>query len=821
MSIRRLSCLLRPQSVALVAGGNGPSPLAEVVVRNLRDSGFSGTMFTVGALWGRIEGVESVAEVSRLPGPPDVSIVVSEPGSLVGLLADLGRLGGKVAVVLTGRSAGTEGPVIRSLQREVREAAGRHGLRVLGLNSLGVMVPSASLNAGVAHRQPLAGKLALVAQSGAVASAILDWATSRNIGFSALMALGTMIDVDFGDALDLLSADLNTQTILLCTEGVTGVRKFMSAARQAARTKPVIVLKSARFPECVRDSASLRAHELGSDIVYDAAFRRAGLLRVADIQELFDAAETLARVRAVPGPRLALLSNGGGLGILAADRYRAGGGRFPQLSAETVRQLSNLLPSWCSVGMPLDIQIDAPGRLYGDALEVLLEDEAVDAVLVLNAPSALASNVDAARAVAETTRKRGTRPRSHRLLTCWLGDGTAESARRILVEASIPTYDTPEAAVRAYLQVCQYQRNQEMLMETPSSVPEAFHPDAGAVRDTVRRALDEGRNELSWEETREVLSAYGIPVEAAGSVTSAHELQIGVFMDVQFGPVIIFGRGGRAPEHIQDKVCGLPPLNMNLAREMMSRTRIVPYLEGERGVPAVVLDRTALVLVKVSQLICDVPEIEAMDINPLEVHAGGVVARSARCRVAAAVAPGLDRMAIRPYPKELEETISLPDGQKLLLRPIRPEDEPAYHRLFASLPPEDIFMRFMNPMRVLPHSLAARLTQIDYDREMALVLAGETSTGEVELYGGVRISADPDNERAEFAILLRRDMTGLGLGPLLMRRIIEYGRRKGLREIYGEVLSENAPMLKLCKVLGFDVRRMPDDPSIMLATLRL
>lgn len=260
---------------------------------------------------------------------------------------------------------------------------------------------------------------------------------------------------------------------------------------------------------------------------------------------------------------------------------------------------------------------------------------------------------------------------------------------------------------------------------------------------------------------------------------------------------------------------------MNLAREMMSRTRIFQYLEGEGIIPRAVLERTILVLVKVSQLICDIPEIQEMEINPLAADGGGVVARGARCRVAAASMPGLDRMAIRPYPKELEETISLPYGQKLLLRPIRPEDEPAYHRLFASLPAEDIHMRFMNPMRLLPRSLAARLTQIDYDREMALVLAGETSAGEVELYGGVRISADPDNERAEFAILLRREMTGLGLGPMMMRRIIDYGRRRGLREIYGEVLSENAPMLKLCKVLGFTIRRMPDDPSVMLASLKL
>jgi len=821
MSIRHLSRMMQPASVALAAGLSGPSNLGVAVARNIRECGFKGALFTVGALWGHIEGATQVASVSHLPAPADLSIVVSDPGSLVELISDLGRLGSKVAVVLTGRPAGGGEPVSHSLHQDVREVARLHGLRLLGLNSLGVLVPGASLNAGVAHIQPLKGNLAFVAQSGAVMSAVLDWATTRNIGFSALMALGTMIDVDFGDALDLLSADLNTQAILLCTEGITGVRKFMSAARQAARMKPVIVLKSARFPECVRDSASQRAHELGLDEVYDAAFRRAGLLRVSDIQELFDAAETLARARAVPGTRLGILSNGGGIGILAADRLRASGGQLPRLSAETFERLSSLLPAWCPINMPLDIQIDASGELYADALEALLEDEGVDAVLVLNAPSALASNVEAARSVAEVARKRGARPRTNRLLTCWLGDGTAEKARQVLTEASVPTYETPEAAVRGYLEVCQYQRNQEMLMETVSSLPEAFHPDTSAARRLVRGAIDAGRGALFPEEVEAVLGAYGIPVDAPAAKSPAHELLISVFVDVQFGPVVAFGRGGRAPEHIKDKTHGLPPLNMNLAREMMSRTRIFQVLEGEGGMPRSVLDRAALVLVKVSQLICDIPEIEELEINPLAVDEGGVMALGARCRVAATSVSGLDRMAIRPYPKELEETITIPDGQTLLLRPIRPEDEPAYHRLFAGLPAEDVFMRFMNPMKVLPHGLAARLTQIDYDREMALVLAGETSTGEVELYGGVRISADPDNERAEFAILLRRDMTGLGLGPMMMRRIIDYARGRGLREIYGEVLSENAPMLKLCRVLGFSIRRMPDDPSVMLATLKL
>jgi acetyltransferase len=341
------------------------------------------------------------------------------------------------------------------------------------------------------------------------------------------------------------------------------------------------------------------------------------------------------------------------------------------------------------------------------------------------------------------------------------------------------------------------------------------------VRQVVGQALADGREWLSEIEAKNVLAAYGIPVQPMAGQQAAYELMIKVFANAEFGPVIGFGHGGAAAEAIHDRAFALPPLNMHLAHEVMSRTRIFRLLESRCGRPAVDTDSVALTLVKVSQLVCDIAEIAEIEINPLVVGEQGVFAAEARIRIAESAAPAHQRLAIRPYPKELEELVALPDGHTYLLRPIRPEDEPAYHRLFASLPAEDIFLRFMSPMKALTHSLATRLTQLDYDREMALVLTGENRQGETELYGGVRITADPDNERAEFAILLRRDMTGLGLGPLMMRRIIQYARNRGIREIFGEVLSENTPMLKLCKALGFSIKRMPDDPGVVIASLAL
>jgi acetyltransferase len=897
MTTRNLEFMFKPATVALIGASQKPASVGAVLSRNLFSAGFEGDIFPVNPKYDTIQGVRTFPDIAALPQAPDLAVVATPPDTVPEIIRKLGEKGTRTAVVITAGFAEGQNHHGQALQAALLQAARPHLLRIVGPNCLGIMVPGIGLNASFGHVAPLPGRLAFVAQSGAVLTSVLDWATARRIGFSHFVSLGDMADVDFGDMLDYLTNDSHTRAILLYVEAIRHARKFMSAARAAARVKPVVVIKAGRFQEGAAAAASHTGAMAGSDAVYDAAFRRAGMLRVKDMQALFDVVGTLAMTRPFTGDRLAVLTNGGGVGVLATDALIERGGRLADLCEETRSRLNAVLPPTWSHGNPVDIIGDAPSSRYADALEALLDDPGVDAILVLHCPTAVASGIEAAQAVIATVKKNELKTSRRGLLTSWLGEGAAEGARHAFAENRIPSYRTPEEAVRAFMQMVRYHRGQEMLMETPPSVPENFRPDTEAVSGILKAALAEERQWLSEAEAKTVLAAYQIPValtrvaatpEAAAELAAgfdapvalkilspdishktdvggvaldletpeavraaadamlqlvhnarpeariqgftvqpmvprshAHELIVGMTEDPQFGPVMLFGHGGTAVEVIDDKALALPPLNMRLAREMMDRTRIIRLLEGYRGMPAADLDAIALTLVKVSQLACDMAEVVELDINPLLAGAHGVMALDARIRVRPSGRPAAERLAIRPYPKELEETVILPNGQKLLLRPIRPEDEPAVHDLFQRLSPEEIRFRFLHTMKILSHDLAARLSQIDYDRQMALVLAEGGGQGSPALCGGVRISADPDNTAAEFAILLRSDMTGKGLGPMLMRKIIDYARSRGIGEIYGEVLAENHTMRRLCEAFGFSIKAVPDDPGVIRAGLKL
>ncbi|NLJ28427.1 bifunctional acetate--CoA ligase family protein/GNAT family N-acetyltransferase [Desulforhabdus amnigena] len=897
MTIRNLDYFFRPASVALVGASKKKSSIGGVLTRNLWNSGFEGELYGVNPNYEVIDGIPLYPDIASLPKAPELAVIATPPDTVPGLVKELGARGTKAVVVITagfGESGGAEG---RKLKNAMLEGARPHLLRVLGPNCMGVMVPRTHLNVSFSNVQPLPGQIAFVAQSGAVQTVVLDWATARNIGFSHFVALGEMADVDFGDMLDYLANDPYARAILLYMESVTQPRKFMSAARAAARMKPVIVLKAGRHMEGARAAASHTGALVGDDAVYDAAFRRAGMLRVYDLQELFSAVETLATLPPIRGDRLAILTNGGGIGVLATDSLMDEGGKLAEFSAETMDRLNAQLPSIWSHDNPVDMIGDASGERYAAALEAMFNDPGVDATLVLNCPNAMVDSAEVAQAVIDTYQKKTAKGVRPVLLTSWVGGTSLDAGRHLLIENRIPTYDVPSDAVRAFMQMVRYQRNQALLMETPPNLPEIFKPDVECARGVIEKALAEGREWLMETEAKEVLSAYRIPVvstyfaedpeKSAVAATNlgqpvvlkilspdilhktrvggvvldlqspelvrraaevmlervreaipdarirgfavepmirrlhAHELIIGMTEDTLFGPVILFGHGGTAAEVIRDKAISLPPLNMHLARELMTRTRIFHLLEGNENLPHADLDGIAFTLVKVSQLVCDLENIVELDINPLLADEKDVLALDARIRVVRRGTSAKDRLSICPYPKELEEHITLPDGQTLFIRPIRPEDEPGLHRIFQHLSPNEIRLRFLHPMQILPHSLAARLTQIDYDREMALVVGGGSTEEGMELYGGVRIVADPDNENAEFSILLRQDKTGLGLGPMLLRRIIEYARLRHIGEIYGEVLAENKAMLKLCEAFGFKVKRIPDDPGVVHVSLRL
>ncbi|MDX2454098.1 bifunctional acetate--CoA ligase family protein/GNAT family N-acetyltransferase [Desulfosarcina sp.] len=902
MTVRNLKCMFNPAAVALVGASQRPGSIGTLIAKNLVNAGFKGDILPVNPKYKSIEGLPAYPDVQSLPKTPELAVIATPPDTVPGLIEDFGRRGTRSAVVITagfGEGGSEKG---ERLCGRMLDAARPHLLRIVGPNCLGIMVPGVGLNASFGHVQPLRGNIAFVAQSGAIQTSVLDWATSKGIGFSHFVSVGDMSDVDFGDMLDYLTADYSAKAILLYIEAITHARKFMSAARAAARVKPVIVVKAGRHVEGARAAASHTGALAGADDVYDAAFQRAGMLRVMDMQALFDAVETLAMSHRFSGDRLAILTNGGGVGVLATDVLIDKKGCLAELSPETMARLNSVLPHTWSHNNPVDIIGDAPPERYTEALTALLEDKGVDAILVLNCPTAVASSTEAARAVVDTLKANGSKAASRGIFTSWLGLDYASEARKMFAENRIPTYDTPADAVRGFMQLVRYRRSQEMLMETPPTIPEVFAPQTDKARGIVDTALSEGRIWLTETEAKAVLAAYQIPVvqtyeastpEQAAEIAAriggpvalkilspdithksdvggvaldlasvesvqktawamqerirenqpgaritgftvqpmihrpnAHELIVGISDDVQFGPVILFGQGGTAVEIIQDKAIALPPLNMHLAREVMTRARVYRLLEGYRGKPAADLDSIALTLVKVSQLISDIGDIVELDINPLLADEQGVVALDARIKVVKSHLSATQRLAIRPYPKELEETLTLSGGQTLLLRPIRPEDEPSLQALFANLSMEEIRLRFLHPMKILSHKLAARLTQIDYDREMAMVLCEppiqkEPRQKEPELFGVVRFAADPDNERAEFAILLRRDMTGMGLGPMLMRRIIDYAKNRGIGEIFGEVLAENRSMLRLCKAFGFTKRRDPEEPGVLVVELAL
>ena len=886
MTVRNLKHLFEPQSIALIGASERPHSVGATVLQNLIAGGFRGAIMPVNPKYETIAGLKAYAGVARLPVAPDLAVICTPPQTIPGIIAELGKLGTKAAIVLTAGLSDERDLRGRSMKSLMLRAAKPHLLRILGPNCVGLLVPGLGLNASFAHTGALPGKIAFVSQSGAMVTGVLDWANSRGIGFSKFISLGDKADVDFGDVLDYLASDADTHAILLYVEAVHGARKFMSAARAAARAKPTLVIKAGRVPEGAKAAASHTGALAGSDDVYDAAIRRAGMLRVYTTTDLFDAVETLARARPIRGDRLAIVTNGGGPGVLAVDALIGKQGRLANLTPQAMEQLNAFLPRTWSHGNPVDIIGDAPAERYIESMQILLREPEVDATLFIHAPTAIVPSADIAAAVAPIAKNA-----SRNVLACWLGGDAVAQARRIFREAGIPTFNTPEEAVRGFMQIVQYNRNQQLLMEVPTSVSNTVEEDRATARAIVKDVLASGRSMLSEPEAKQVLAAYGIPVvqtrsvssveeaaqcateigfpvalkilspdithksdvggvvldlEDADSVTAAagamnkrmrdlrpnakltgfsvqtmvrrpdaRELIVGVTTDPVFGPVILFGQGGIAVEVTADHAVGLPPLNMALARDLISRTRVSKLLAAYRNRSAANVDAICQALIHISHMIVDIPEIAELDINPLLADADGVIALDARIGVQHADKSGFDRLAIRPYPEEQEERVDW-QGEKLLLRPIRPEDAPQHVEFFSALDPEDVRMRMFVRMRELSPAQLARMTQIDYDREMAFIATRTRADGRPETLGVVRVVSDPDNISAEFAISVRSDLKGKGMGRLLMEKVIRYCRERGTHEIVGETLSYNKGLLNLVEPLGFIKHRSLDNDTMML-----
>ena len=892
MSIRNLESLFRPKSLAVFGASDRPGSVGATVIRNVLAGGFGGPIYAVNPRHPEVAGQRTFRDVSSLPETPDLAIIATPPATVPQIIGALGARGTRAAVVLTAGLTSAVDADGNKLSTKMLEASRPYLLRILGPNCVGLLVPGLGVNASFAHTSALPGRLAFVSQSGGLTTAALDWARSRNIGFSHFISIGEAADVDFGDVLDWLASDAQTSAILLYIESIRAARKFMSAARAAARNKPVLVVKAGRVPAGARAAASHTGALAAADDVFDAAIRRAGMLRLDTVLDLFDAVETLARARPIYGDRLAIMTNGGGPGVMATDALVQAGGKLATLSDDAIKQLDRLLPAIWSRANPVDIIGDAPVERYVNTLQTLIADSGSDAVLFIHAPTAIVSATAIAKGCVSLASGQTTgRP----VLSCWLGADAVRPALEVFEAAGVPNYATPEQAVAAFMQLVNYRRNQDALMQTPSLNPETAALNVDSARTVIRTALEEKRAWLSEVEAKSVLAAYGIPVvttrlastpedaarvaaevgfpvalkiispqvthksdiggvalslDNAGDVRSnadamARRLQkhvptaelvgfsvqhmvqmpgaletiVGFALDPVFGPVILFGHGGIAVEVIGDRAVALPPLNSVLAEDLVNRTRIARLLNGYRGRPPA--DRHGLyqVLTRVSQLIIDLPEVVELDINPLLVSEHGVIALDARLRLLRSETSGAARLAIQPYPQQYEEHIQFLE-RSVIVRPIRPEDEPQHERFLAAVKPEDLQLRFFRVVRAFAHAQLARFTQIDYDREMAFIATVRNDLGPEETLGVVRVISDPDGAHAEFAILIRSDMQGHGLGAILMRKVVRYCRSRGVNELVGDVLATNKRMLALAQDIGF-ARVASDEPGVVRLRLTL
>ena len=890
MTTRNFDALLNPNSVALVGASARPGSVGLICTQNLLQGGFAGPVWLVNPKHTNVAGQTCYPTVAALPAMPDLAILATPAHTIPKLIEELVAKGARAAVVI---SAGIRG----DLKQAMLDASRTYMLRIQGPNCVGLMLPHLGLNASFAP-QPLAGDIAFLSQSGALITGVVDWARGRKVGFSHVISLGDMADVDFGDLLDHLAADAQCRSILLYMESVTHAPKFLSAARRASRSKPVIVVKSGRSETGAKAALSHTGALAGADAAYDAAFRRAGLLRVQELDDLFNAAEMLARHPKLSGERLVILTNGGGAGVMATDRLGDLNGTLATLSEATHIALDAVLPSTWSHGNPVDIIGDADAGRYDAALSVLLGSEDSDAILVMNCPTALTSSTRIAARVAERVEEHRSYTVSPRpVLATWLGDEASRDSRTLFASKNIASFATPAEAVDGFMQLVRYRRAQEQLSRVPPSLPLELKFDSEGADATIQTALKSGRTVLSEIEAKHLLAAYGIPVvpmkiaaspeevrEHAGKFIAdngacvvkilsddishksdvggvklnlehpeeaqraaadmlhrikqlmpsaqikgftvqpmirrprAHELILGMSVDPTFGPLIMFGTGGTAVEVVRDTAHALPPLDLFLAQEIMQRTRIWRLLQGYRDRPPADLAGIAAALVRLSYLAARHSEVHEIDINPLLADEKGVIALDARVRIADTNSDPRVPMAIKAYPSRWEIDVDVDGIGVLQVRPIRPQDEALYRDFFAAVTVQDRRLRFLGAGINLTPDFLARMTQIDYAREMAFV-AIEHKTG--NLLGVVRLIADPDLETGEYAILVRSNLKGRGLGWRLMQHMIDYAKAEGYAQLHGSVLTENSIMLRMCMGLGFKIRPDPADGALKRVILDL
>ncbi len=880
-----LKRLFEPKSVVVFGASDRPDAVGSLVFKNMLESGFTGDVYPINPKRDEVQGRKAYPSLEALAKPIDLAVITTPAHTVPGIIEDCGEHGVKAAVIISAgfREVGPEG---MKLEKAVVENARRYGIRFIGPNCLGIMRPDIGLNVTFNKGSARAGNVALVSQSGAICTAILDWAEPNGIGFSAVVSTGISADLDFGDVLDYLVNDPKTDSILLYIEGIHNARSFMSAIRAVARVKPVIALKVGRHTIGSKAAMSHTGALAGADDVFDAALRRAGAVRGIRIGHLFSNASTLDAGFRAKGERLCIITNGGGPGVMASDR--AADLRIPmaELSDATRARLNEVLPPTWSHGNPVDVIGDAPPERYAAAVDVCLADPAVDGLLVILTPQAMTAPREVAERISEIAH-RHDKP----VLCSWMGQTQVAEGRKALVEAGLPTFHTPEAAVEAFYSLTAYYRNQQLLLQAPGPIYQRVPPDVEGARLIIEGALAEGRKVLSESESKAILGAFHIPtaravvvrspnealvqaesmglpvalkvnspdithksdaggvrlgINTAQGVRSAYndivqsvrknrpdarldgvtiepmmqrpngrELLVGISTDPVFGPVITFGAGGITVEVMGDRAVMLPPLNRFLAKDLIQRTRVAKMLGAFRHMPAGDVQALENVLLRVSEIACELPWVKELDINPLLMDESGAIAVDARVVVDyhSSTQARYGHMAIYPYPTHLVTRWQLPDGTDMVIRPIRPEDAEIEQDFVRKLSEQAKYFRFMQSIDELTPAMLARFTQIDYDREMAFIAVVDRDGVEEEI-GVSRYVTNPDMTTCEFALVVADAWQHKGVAHRLMDALIETARTRGLKLMEGEVLAANHNMLSFVRSLGFAVSTSVEDPAI-------
>lgn len=876
MFIKQLRRIFNPKTIAVIGATDHTGHVGFALMENLLKYSFSGRIYPVNPSHQKVWGMTAYPDITAIPEKIDVALIATPAVTVTDILEKCGQAGvGGVVITSSGFiESGEEG---KNRYRQLAEIQNKYRFRILGPNCMGFIRPTINLNASFAGKMPSPGKIAFISQSGALCSAVLDWSVRENIGFSYFISLGEMIDIGFHDLIDFLGYDPNTSSILIYMESLSNARRFLSAARSFSKSKPIVVLKSGKTDEGASAALSHTGSLAGNDDVFRAAFKRAGILRVNTIGELFDSAETLAMKKYPYGKKLAIITNAGGPGVIATDALVEEGGKLAELSEATKNELNRILPVNWSHGNPVDILGDATAETFSKAMEAVADDEGTDGVLIVLTPQAMTDSVAVAQAVIGLSEKH-TKP----VFVSFMGGESVEEGKRLLKKHNIPVYDMPESAVKSFMNMHKYVKNITLLTATPSTIPHQFNPKTEENMKIIDSVISEGRVNFTEEESKRLIANYDIPVAVRMTVKSAeeaanaaekigypvvmkilspdilhktevggqkngiknkeevahayeeimrsvkeknsaasiwgmtieqmvnkkYELFIGSKKDPLFGPVIVFGLGGIAVEVFKDINVGLPPLNMWLAQKLIEETKIYRLLKGYRGREGVDISSIEFLLYKFAYLIMDFPQIGELDINPFAVDENGGVALDVKVvldkNIIGRKVKPYSHMVISPYPREYTSEIVTKNGMKVTLRPIRPEDEAMEREMFTHFSEETERFRFFSQIKDVSHRFLTQYTQIDYDREMAII-AELDENGRKRMLGVSRIIGDPYNENAEFAMVVADPWQKQGLGSNLMDSILTIAEKREIKKVYAYLLEDNAVMRRMFEKRGFTI----------------